>query len=232
MKKGDASQQRLRQMHKRRIEQKTAEMKAREAEAKEIIRTDLVIEKFDDNRSRLILEFFIMHFIQLAKKSNEFNCHGQGLMYINQASNLMQLLIDLRLDGSSAHMGFKTELEQLRQVNRGTAEDYWNLNWGVEERSGGGPGLFRTGSGPGGVPQIKVQSDPLPKPPKTPSPKFIKQSEKKTLLRLPSETSPVMSAKKDEQRSRELQIVQVHDPPKNNVEEESDSEDEDFVTKL
>ena len=102
-------------------------------DASDAITTDVDVQSFDPSRGRLVLEFFIRHYISLAKKSNEFSSHGQSLMYIYQAENLMRLLSDLNLSGAAQHMGFHTELEQLKQVSRGTAKDYWNISWDVGE---------------------------------------------------------------------------------------------------
>ena len=51
--------------------------------------------------------------------------HGQCLMYIQHVDNLMRLMQEKKFYGTNAHMGFQTELEQLRQVTRGDAQDYW-----------------------------------------------------------------------------------------------------------
>ena len=119
VKKGnrDAAQERMRAMHKKRIEQRTQEMKAREQEQEhDKINPNMIIDRFDENRGRLILEFFISHFITLAKKSNEFSSFGQSLLYVKHADNLMKLMQEMGYYGANNHMGFQTELEQLKQV--------------------------------------------------------------------------------------------------------------------
>jgi hypothetical protein len=75
-------------------------------------------DPFDDSRGRLVLEYFISHFIAMAKKSNEFSCHGQSFMYIKHADNLMRLMKELKYYGTNAHMGYETELEQLKQARK------------------------------------------------------------------------------------------------------------------
>ena len=60
---------------------------------------------FDDGKKKLILEFFIRHFIEMARKSNEFRTYGQGLMYVMQAENLLKLYNELGYEGIRENMG-------------------------------------------------------------------------------------------------------------------------------
>ena len=46
----------------------------------------------DDARKTCLLELFTEHFIAMAKESNRKRAYGQGLMYVMQAENLLQLL--------------------------------------------------------------------------------------------------------------------------------------------
>ena len=77
-----------------------------------------MIEPFDETRGSLVIEYFIKHFIAMAKKSNEYRSYGQGLMYLMQAENLMKLLRECGFYGTSAHVELLADLEQLRQLNR------------------------------------------------------------------------------------------------------------------
>ena len=43
-------------------------------------------------RTTCVLEFFMDHFILMAKESNRKRAYGQALMYVMQAENLLQLL--------------------------------------------------------------------------------------------------------------------------------------------
>ncbi len=74
---------------------------------------------------------------------------------------------ELKLDGTEHHMGLQTELEQLRQESRSTAQDYWSVNWGPmtttsrtshTEVDGGGGG----GGRPERKASFKEQREPLP----------------------------------------------------------------------
>ena len=78
----------------------------------------LAIAPFDETRGSLVIEYFIKHFIAMAKKSNEYRAYGQGLMYLMQAENLMKLLRECGYYGTSAHVELLADLEQLRQLNR------------------------------------------------------------------------------------------------------------------
>ena len=46
----------------------------------------------DEARKTCLLEFFIDHFVAMAKESNRKRAYGQELMYLMQAENLLQLL--------------------------------------------------------------------------------------------------------------------------------------------
>jgi hypothetical protein len=41
-----------------------------------------VIRPFDESRKRLVLEFFIQHFVKMAEKSNLFRNYGQARYFI------------------------------------------------------------------------------------------------------------------------------------------------------
>ena len=51
----------------------------------------------DEARKICLLEFFIDHFVAMAKESNRKKSYGQGLMYVMQAENLLQLLGEEKL---------------------------------------------------------------------------------------------------------------------------------------
>jgi hypothetical protein len=152
----------------------------------DVINLTMAVEPFDETRGSLVLEFFIKHFIAMAKKSNEFRSYGQGHMYLMQAENLMRLLKESGFYGTSSHVDLMTDIEQLRQLNRDSTEDYWHISWGPEDKprptTGGGGGGSTGGTqtmangGSGGSaharllrPQnsLKEQSMPLPKIPST-----------------------------------------------------------------
>ena len=47
---------------------------------------------FDESRIYLVLEFFTSHFIEMAKKSNEYRNKGQSFLYMQAAKNLLRIL--------------------------------------------------------------------------------------------------------------------------------------------
>ena len=59
---------------------------------------------FDDGKKKLILEFFIRHFIEMARRSNEFRTYGQGLMYVMQSENLLQLYSEIGYEGKEFYI--------------------------------------------------------------------------------------------------------------------------------
>ncbi len=109
-----------------------AERKAPDPECeKETISVDAPLPaSWDDNRRRLVLEFFLAHFVAMARRSNEFRHYGQGLMYVMQADNLMRLLVECKFYGTRAHVELKDEIEQLKQVSHSSAKEYWSIAWG------------------------------------------------------------------------------------------------------
>ena len=68
----------------------------------------------------------------------------------------------MKLDGSHSTMEFKAELEQLKQLSRGNALDYWRVSWGVED--GGKLAASNSFKGSAG------QHEPLPAVPKAKRP--------------------------------------------------------------
>ncbi len=141
----------------------------------DVIDLSLVIEPFDETRGSLVIEYFIKHFIAMAKKSNEFRSYGQGLMYQMQAENLMRMLKEFGFYGSAAHVDLANDLEQLRQLDRDSTEDYWHMSWGPEDRGmpSSATGSASTAGGSAGGrglrPQnsMKAQTEPLPKVPQS-----------------------------------------------------------------
>ncbi len=73
---------------------------------------------------------------------------------------------ELKLDGTEHHMGLQTELEQLRQESRATAQDYWSVNWGPMTTTSRTSHTEVDGGGGGGRPErkasFKEQREPLP----------------------------------------------------------------------
>ena len=47
---------------------------------------------FDESRIYLVLEFFTSHFLEMAKKSNEYRNKGQSFLYMQAAKNLLRIL--------------------------------------------------------------------------------------------------------------------------------------------
>ena len=47
---------------------------------------------FDESRIYLVLEFFTSHFLEMAKKSNEYRNKGQSYLYMQTAKNLLRIL--------------------------------------------------------------------------------------------------------------------------------------------
>ena len=47
---------------------------------------------FNEIRVYLILEFFISHFLEMAKKSNEYRNKGQSYLYMQAAKNCLRVL--------------------------------------------------------------------------------------------------------------------------------------------
>ena len=66
-----------------------------EAKEDEVITEKLTkvrLGEADESRKVCLLEFFTDHFVAMAKESNRKREYGQGLMYVMQAENLLQLL--------------------------------------------------------------------------------------------------------------------------------------------
>ena len=126
-------------MHKRRVrlteesKNKETDQQQQQSSRKTIDLREKIVTPFDDAKKKLILEFFIRHFIAMAKKSNEFRTYGQGLMYVMQSENLLRLYTEIGYEGSKNYLEFKVQLQQLREVSRGNTRDYWQINWGDDE---------------------------------------------------------------------------------------------------
>ncbi|XP_059088157.1 uncharacterized protein LOC131884408 [Tigriopus californicus] len=134
VKKKDVTQQRMLQKLGQLKEKrnKEEESKIQQQDPLDPTRLDYplqTIEKFDEDKRTLILDFFIDHFIQMAEKSNINRCYGQGLMYAMHCENLA------KLPGYSGNLHFTSKIEQLRQVTRGNGRDYWDMNWDPEDGS-------------------------------------------------------------------------------------------------
>lgn len=117
---------------------------------------NMKIPNFSELRKKAVLVFFIQHFINLIKKSNEFRAYGQSLMLVMQAQNLVKILEELGYDQNREVVDLRVELERLRNVSRAGAQDYWHVNWGYKMESTS-DGIFRKES--------KRQYLPLPDPP-------------------------------------------------------------------
>jgi hypothetical protein len=58
----------------------------------------VIKEKFTTLRKVLVIDFFIKHFLEMAKQCNEFRAYSQSAMYIMQVENLCSIIVDLNYD--------------------------------------------------------------------------------------------------------------------------------------
>ena len=95
-----------------------------------------------------MLEFFTSHFLEMAKKSNEYRNKGQSYLYMQTAKNLLRILdvinrwsdclsmMTILQDKSFGERqeirDKKTEMAKLEEnVNfQMYFKDYWNIRWG------------------------------------------------------------------------------------------------------
>ena len=149
---------------------------------------------FSEARKKVLLTFFIKHFIACIKKSNEFRAYGQSLMLVLQSQNLVKLLDELGYGKTPECSEFKVELERLKSISRVGTEGYWKVNWGCSDSNNNTNNsnlLRRTDSS-------NRQQLPLPD--------------------LPSKThAPILGTEtpvgEEEEASMETVFVEVHDMP-------------------
>ena len=60
---------------------------------------------FDESRIYLVLEFFTSHFLEMAKKSNEYRNKGQSYLYMQTAKNLLRILDVIKTQSESVNVG-------------------------------------------------------------------------------------------------------------------------------
>ncbi|XP_035712827.1 uncharacterized protein LOC110863060 isoform X2 [Folsomia candida] len=90
----------------------------------------IIQEKFSPLRKVLVIEFFIKHFINMAKKSNEFRAYSQSAMYIMQVENLCAILLEGNYDFGQTTLDeetieeYKKKCEVLREVVGKEMRDY------------------------------------------------------------------------------------------------------------
>jgi len=124
---GDRYQIKMRE-ERRKHEEKVAEVKEIKNQSnKPIIDLDAELPKFDsDIRKKLILEFFIEHFLKMAEKSNVFRNHGQAMVYMQHSENLLALLSDVGYENNE----HQAHLYRLKQNSTGDhIKDYWNISY-------------------------------------------------------------------------------------------------------
>ena len=91
-------------------------------------------ERFKEPRKKALVTFFIRHFIDVAKKSNEFRAYGKSLLLVAQSQNLLTLLDEMGYGESKECRNFHIELEKLRNICRVGIEGYFKVNYGYEEK--------------------------------------------------------------------------------------------------
>ena len=91
-------------------------------------------ERFKEPRKKALVTFFIRHFIDVAKKSNEFRSYGKSLLLVAQSQNLLTLLDEMGYGESKECRNFHIELEKLRNICRVGIEGYFKVNYGYEEK--------------------------------------------------------------------------------------------------
>ena len=90
------------------------------------------INKMDDARKKMILEFFIQHFIEMAKKSNEYRSYGQSLMYLMQAENMVQVVKEMGYEGSNLIVESDAQLQHMRDISHPSSiQQYWSSYYGM-----------------------------------------------------------------------------------------------------
>merc|ERR1712079_492754 len=79
---------------------------------------------------KLLLEFFISHFIKMSQKSNTFRNPGQATLYLLHAENLLKLLKEMGFEASE----FSMDIRKLRDVKSETnIKDYWSISFGHKQ---------------------------------------------------------------------------------------------------
>lgn len=98
------------------------------------INLEMKVPTLGETRKKALLFFFIKHFINLTKKSNEFRAYGQSLMLVLQSQNMLKLLEEMGYQDTREYSDNCIELERLRNICRVGAEGYWKVNWGYEDK--------------------------------------------------------------------------------------------------
>ncbi len=141
-------------------------------EQNEIIDPNMEVKApLGQTRGRLVLEFFIRGFLDMSRRSHDFSALGQSRLYIHQAENLLRLLADLGFSETMTFIDLKAEAAKLKQVSKGTAKDYWHVNWGQEEVAVGGGFPSRLGSVADPLPSVPQDASPILGTTVQPSPK-------------------------------------------------------------
>jgi len=131
---GDRHQAKMRAFREK-IEAEAKKAKKENERRKKVIDFNAEVKPFDEIRAKLILEFFIAHFLKMASKSNEFRNSGQGLMFVLQAENLMAILKDIGFDETLQTQEFRQDIFRLKEVSRFSIREYWSINYGHAELS-------------------------------------------------------------------------------------------------
>ena len=116
---------------------KNQEEELKDVKPNEKVSIDLnmrIPERFKEPRKKALVTFFIRHFIDVAKKSNEFRSYGKSLLLVAQSQNLLTLLDEMGYGESKECRNFHIELEKLRNICRVGIEGYFKVNYGYEEK--------------------------------------------------------------------------------------------------
>ena len=70
----------------------------------------------DTFRRKTILEFFISHFIEIAKKSNEFQATAQAKFYLQHTKNLNQLLEEMEGGDHTNSYQYKNKIKEIEDA--------------------------------------------------------------------------------------------------------------------
>ena len=159
-----------RQREEREAEEKRTKEEERE-QGKPLVDLTAEMKRIDEPRLKLLLDFFIEHFIHMSEKSSKFKNHGQGYMYLRSAENLITLVEEMNY-----HCGeHRQQVIKLREnVNYSLyIKDYWAISYG-HPRLGASSSLARQ-------PSTNLPSlPPTPTPPPNSNirPEFVKPEKK------------------------------------------------------
>ena len=165
---GDRRQEHLRRQRREKEEQDRRLREEERENDKPIIDLTAEVQRFDEPRLKLLLDFFAEHFLKMAERSAKHKTHGQSYMYLRSAENLTTLMEEM-----GYHCGALREqvilpappyLEHLQVMKLRESvnyslyiRDYWLTSYGHPQLDKSNPQLTRQ------------QSMILPSLPRTPS---------------------------------------------------------------